>query len=224
MYIEQFATMHTCKTRGEWLKARGCSIGSSDASAILGLCPWKTNEQLWEEKVGIVMPDDVSDNALVKYGTDAEGYLRNLFALDYPQYVVGYVENNLWRNRDNQYLHASLDGWLAEKDTERFGVLEIKTATISSNAQKQKWQGNSIPQNYYIQVLHELLVTGFQFAYLKAQLKYEIDGEEVFLHTKHYRIEREDVKADLEYLYEAELKFIASVMNKTRPNTLLPEI
>lgn len=224
MYIEQFATMHTCKTRDEWLKARGCSIGSSDASAILGLCPWKTNEQLWEEKVGIVMPDDVSDNALVKYGTDAEGYLRNLFALDYPQYVVGYVENNLWRNRDNQYLHASLDGWLAEKDTERFGVLEIKTATISSNAQKQKWQGNSIPQNYYIQVLHELLVTGFQFAYLKAQLKYEIDGEEVFLHTKHYRIEREDVKADLEYLYEAELKFIASVMNKTRPNTLLPEI
>lgn len=224
MDIEAYANLYHCETRGEWLAARRNSIGSSDASAILGVCPWKTNEQLWEEKVGIVIPDEVSDNPLVQYGTEAEKYLRGLFSLDYPQYLVLYSENNLWRNRDNEFLHASLDGWLVEKDTGRYGVLEIKTATISSKAQKEKWNGDSIPQNYYIQVLHELLVTGFDFAYLKAQLKYTMDGEEPFLHTKHYHIERADVEADLDYLYEKELEFIHLLQRSERPNTLLPSI
>lgn len=224
MDIDEFAEMFICETRGEWLAARKNSIGSSDASAILGVCPWKTNEQLWEEKVGIAVPDDVSDNPLVAYGTVAEEYLRCLFALDYPQYRVMYTENNLWRKRDNQHLHCSLDGWLMDKDTGRYGVLEIKTATISSKAQKEKWAGNNIPQNYYIQVLHELLVTGFEFAYLKAQLKYTMDGEEPFCYTKHYKIERADVQADIEYLYEKELEFIRLIEKNERPHTVLPDI
>lgn len=223
MELEQFATMHRCETHDEWLKARRHSIGSSDASAILGANPWKTNEQLWEEKVGIVKPKELFDNPLVIYGTDAEAYLRKLFALDYPQYTVMYVSYNLWRNKDRDFLHASLDGWLKDRDG-RYGVLEIKTATIASKAQKEKWTGTGIPQYYYIQVLHELLVTGFDFAILKAQLKYEREGEEPFLQTKHYHIERADVEADLEFLFEKELEFYGAITKKERPNTVLPEI
>lgn len=210
--------------RNDWLLARSTQIGGSDAGVILGVCPWKTNEELWEEKFGIVVPKDISDNPLVEYGVNAEASLRYLFVLDYPQYTVYYHPNNIWINDAYPFAHASLDGWLYDAENNRHGILEIKTATISSKAQKEKWAGSQIPQNYYCQLLHYFLVTEFDFAILKAQLKYEIDGEEPFLHTKHYRIERKDVIHDITYLKNKELDFWAMVKSGTRPNTMLPEI
>ena len=209
-------------SKEEWLANRTSTIGGSDAGVILGVCPWKTNEQLWEEKVGLRKPDDVSDNPLVQYGVNAEGYLRQLFSLDYPQYEVLYQENNVWVNDNFPFAHASLDGFLLHEG--RSGVLEIKTATISGQAQKEKWKGNSLPQNYYAQVLHYMMVTEADFAILKAQLKYEIDGEEPFLYTKHYRIERAEVLDDIEYLIQKEREFAENVRTKTRPNIMLPDI
>lgn len=210
-------------SKEEWLKERKSTIGGSDAGVILGVCPWKTNEQLWEEKVGIKEPDDISDNPLVMYGTFAEEHLRALFSMDYPQYQTSYEPNAIWINDDYPFAHASLDGWLWDKDGE-MGILEIKTATISSKAQKMKWEGNHIPDNYFAQILHYFLVTEASFAILKAQLKYEVDGEEPFLHTKHYRIEREEVEEDINFLLKKEKEFDLMVKTNTRPNTLLPSI
>ena len=219
--------MDVFTTREQWLSSRESRIGGSDAGVILGVCPWKTNEELWEEKVGLRKPDDVSDNPLVAYGVNAEAHLRELFKLDYPQYFVRYAENNIWTNTQYPFAHASLDGWIYEKGSDSeivLGVLEIKTATISGAAQKEKWKGNHIPENYYAQVLHYLMVTGANFAILKAQLKYELDGEEPFLYTKHYRIEREEVIEDILYLAQKEREFYSSIVNRERPNTMLPEI
>lgn len=67
----------------EWLVNRK-GIGGSDASAILGLNPYKTNQELWMEKKGQMSPVDISGKSYVKYGNDAEPLLRALFALDYP--------------------------------------------------------------------------------------------------------------------------------------------
>lgn len=211
-------------TREEWLSERTSTIGGSDAGVILGVCPWKTNEQLWEEKVGLRKPDDISDNPLVQYGTQAEEYLRKLFILDYPQYIVHYAPNSIFVNDNFPFAHASLDGALEDKETGKCGILEIKTATISSKAQKEKWAGTGIPQNYYAQILHYFIVTEADFAILKAQLKYEMEGEEVFLHTKHYRIERAEVEDDIEFLREKELEFSEMVRDQIRPHILLPEI
>ena len=84
--------------------------------------------------------------------------------------------------------------------------------------------GNHIPQNYYAQILHSFIVTEADFAILKAQLKYEVEGEEPFLHTKHYRIERADVEEDINILLKKEKEFDLMVKTNTRPNTVLPEI
>ena len=43
-----------------WLKARGYGIGGSDASAILGMNPYKSNIELFEEKTGRRLPEDIS--------------------------------------------------------------------------------------------------------------------------------------------------------------------
>lgn len=48
-------------SREEWLQGRKNHIGGSDAAACVGLNPYKDNVQLWEEKVGLVLPEDISD-------------------------------------------------------------------------------------------------------------------------------------------------------------------
>lgn len=209
------------KDRAEWLEARKNRIGGSDAACIVGMNPYRSNVELWEIKTGQVEAEDISDKPYVKYGSEAEQHLRELFKLDFPQYKVSYVEDNMWLNDKYPFAHASLDGWL-EDEQGRKGILEIKTTNILQSMQKEKWK-NRIPDNYYIQVLHYLMVTEFDFAVLKSQLKYDYDGD-IMLTTKHYKIERDEVQDDIEYLQKAERRFFECIKEDRQPNLVLPVI
>lgn len=207
--------------RAKWLEARKNRIGGSDAACIVGMNPYRTNVELWEIKTGQVEAEDISDKPYVKYGSEAEKHLRELFKLDFPQYKVSYVEDNMWLNDKYPFAHASLDGWL-EDENGRKGILEIKTTNILQSMQKEKWN-HRIPDSYYLQVLHYLMVTEFDFTILKAQLKYDYDGD-IMLITKHYKIEREEVQEDIEYLQKAEKDFYSAIKEKRRPSLVLPVI
>ena len=214
--------LQTYGSREEWLQGRQDRIGGSDAAATVGASPYMTNVQLWEIKTGRRQQTDISNNPLVWYGTHAEDHLRELFRLDVPDYEVYYKENNLWINEKYPFAHASLDGWLKD-DKGRNGILEIKTATITSAVQRAKWN-NQIPQNYYCQVLWYMMVTEFDFAILKAQLKTEWPGQLPSLRTEHYLIERSEVQQDIDYLREAGERFWSYVEKDKRPPLILPEI
>ena len=207
--------------RDAWLDARKNHIGGSDAAACVGRNPYKDNVQLWEEKIGLVLPEDISDRDYVRYGTEAEKYLRALFALDHPEYQVFYDENNMFLNPKYPWMHASLDGELIDQRG-RHGILEIKTTNILQSAQKKKWD-NRIPDNYYCQVLHYLAVTEYDFVVLKAQLKSEWDGE-LRIEVRHYFIEREEVEEDIRELVDAEKKLLDCVESGRRPDLILPVI
>ena len=207
-------------SREEWLKHRS-RIGGSDASAIVGLNPYKTNTDLYLEKTGQKESPDISHKPYVEYGTKAEEHLRELFRLDFPQYQVQYFDNNMYLNSKYPFAHASLDGELADEDGRR-GILEIKTTNILQSMQKEKWR-DRIPDNYFIQVLHYLMVTEFDFVVLKAQLKSEFGGQ-IYLQTKHYFIERSEVVGDIEYLAEEERKFWQCVQARKKPDLILPDI
>lgn len=209
------------KSREEWLEKRTSYIGGSDASCVVGMNPYKTNVELWEQKTGRREAENIDGNPFVEYGRNAEEYLRELFALDFPKYEVNYIDNNIWLNDKYPFGHASLDGWLTD-EIGRFGVLEIKTTNILQSIQKEKWN-HRIPDNYYIQVLHYMIITEADFAILKAQLKYDYDGE-IFLTTKHYQIERAEVLDDIEYLIKAEEQFYKAIKDDKRPPLLLPDI
>lgn len=209
------------ESREEWLSKRARRIGGSDAAAVIGKNPYMTNERLWEIKTGRRQQEDISDVEAVMYGTKAEEYLRELFRLDFPEYQVRYFPNNMFTNPEMPWAHASLDGWLL-KDS-RKGILEIKTAFINSKLQSDMWK-DRIPDYYYCQVLHYLLVTGFDFAILKAQLKYQIGDELPYMQTRHYMIERKDVIEDIIYLREAEKGFWWNIIEDVRPATILPDI
>ena len=210
--------------RSEWLAARKNGIGASEAACIVGLSPFKTNVQLWEEKTGRREAPDISDNPRVKYGTEAEEYLRALFALDFPEYAVMYDQFGMIRNNpDLPFAFATLDGDLADKATGGRGVLEIKTAEINRTGQWAEW-GGQIPQHYYVQVCHQLLTTGYDFAVLKAQIKHTgKDGRPCFT-TRHYFMERKDLLPDMDWLAEREIRFWECVKNDRRPDLILPEI
>lgn len=208
------------QSKEEWLHHRTSYIGGSDASAIVGLNPYMTNVDLWEIKTGRREQADISNVDAVKYGNEAEHLLRDLYRLDFPDMDLQYAPNNMWLNDKYPYAHASLDGWLTDTDG-RKGVWECKTTEILQSMQREKWKGR-IPDNYYIQVLHYLIVTEFDFGVLKAQIKYNYGGN-ISLSTKHYTIEREEVKDDIDYLIEAEAKFYEYVKTDTRPPLVLPD-
>lgn len=193
------------KSRDDWLKARSGSIGGSDASAILGMNPYMSNVELWEIKTGRKEAKEISGNPYVEYGTKAEEHLRELFKLDFPKLKVQYGPNNMFTNDAYPRRHTSLDGWI-EDSRGRFGVLEIKASEMQSRLAKAKWDG-AIPQNYYIQVLHSMIITQADFAVVCAQLRWSRGGD-VLKMTKHYTIECEDVKCDINELIRAENRFV----------------
>jgi len=206
----------------EWLKRRLKGIGGSDAAAVVGLSPFKSNVALWEEKTGRRKAADIGGNPRVKYGKGAEKYLRELFKLDFPQYRVDYDEFGMIANNpDMPFCFATLDGDLTESG--RRGILEIKTCEIMRSSQWAEWNGQ-IPQHYYIQVLHQLLATGYDFAIVKAQLKYRDKNGDMQAAIRHYKIDRSDVLADLEWLSEREKVFWHCVESDTKPAQILPEI
>lgn len=209
--------------RESWLAERKLGIGGSDASAIVGMNPYKSNIELWEEKTGRVIPEDIGDKPYVKYGKEAEKHLTELFKLDYPQYEVYYNEFEVIKHPEHPFLLATLDGTLTDKETGRKGILEIKTTSILNSMHREKWN-NQIPNNYYIQCLHYLLVTEYEYCILKAHLKTDWDGE-VRINTKHYSLERSEVLEDIEYLKTKEIEFWTEFVEKDRkPGLLLPAI
>ena len=87
--------------------------------------------------------------------------------------------------------------------------------------QKEKWD-HRIPDNYFVQILHGMLIMEADFAILKAQLKTVFDGIP-YLQTKHYFIERSEVEADIEFLQSSENNFAHNIINRQRPALILPE-
>lgn len=204
-----------------WLSGRMNGIGGSDASAVVGLNPYKTNIDLFEEKTGRKIPEDISNKPYVIYGKKAEEYIRELFRLDYPEYQVEHHEFRILQSLSNPFMQASLDGELTDQRGRR-GILEIKTTNILQSMQYEKWK-DRIPDNYYIQVLHYLLVTGYEFVVLRAHLISEW-GQDKRTTVKHYFIEREEVQEDLDMLLEEEKKFWKYVESGRKPPLLLLEI
>lgn len=200
--------------RAEWLEERKNGIGGSDAAAICGLSPYKTNIQLWKEKTGRVEAEDISAKEYVKYGVDMEPILRNSFKIKNPQFEVIHEENSIIRHPKYPFLFASLDGQLIDKNTDKKGILEIKTANVRNSVKALEWK-DKIPDYYYTQILHYLNVTGADFVYLFAELTYADDYQII----KTYLIKREDVKDDIKWLEEKEINFWNNyVLNDIEPD------
>lgn len=185
----------TFNSRKEWLISREKTIGGSEASSLIGINKYQSLRDLWrKKKKGVV---EEVDNEAVRYGNDCEPILRELFKIKHPNLVVQYKENTTMYSIEYDYMHYSADGLIW--DGERAGILEIKTSFIRNSEMSNEWK-ERIPDSYYIQILHGLICTGFEFVNLIAELRY-IDGNSSI---RQYHIERLEVLDDIEYLLRKE--------------------
>ena len=205
----------------EWLAFRRTGIGGSDAAAILGKSHFKTNVDIWEEKVGLKQAEDISNKECVVYGKKAEDSLVKLFEIDFPQYKVK-INKRIVYKRD--FMFASLDGELTDKKTKTEGFLETKTNELFNNYDFKNWDGQ-IPEHYYIQVLHYFIVTGREFAVVKVRIRHKDKYGEAMATEKHFTYYRKDILADLKFLYLKEYEFWHKyVLPKKRPPLILPSL
>lgn len=221
LYYGECFTPKFFKYRQDWLEFRLKGIGGSDSSCVIGLNPWKSNRELWVEKVNQVY-EELEDNDAMEYGRLAENSIRELFMLkNKNKFVMNYIDNTSLTNNEYPFLMYSADGLLFELETSKKGIWECKTGKVQSSSDRDKWSLGKLPDNYFIQCLHGLIVTGYDFVILTAELEYEDKEGQTYFVRKDYRIDREDYIDDLEYLKGKEIDFWESVEKKIEPKLLL---
>lgn len=194
----------------DWHELRAGGIGSSDAAAVLGMNPWKTNIDLWNEKCGNTVQDDLSDNEAVIFGSKSEEHIRAIYALKNKE-QVSKPEATLISN-EYPFMRYNPDG-IIKRDN---GLWEGKTATVRSYAKLKEWD-NKIPQQYYVQCLHALAVTGANYIVLTALIYLDFSTSSEIAQLREYRINQDDVLEDIKFLIKEEVKFWKQVQNKEMP-------
>lgn len=180
-------------SREEWLKARETRIGGSEASSLIGINKYQSLRDLWrKKKKGIT---EEIDNEAIRYGNALEPILREMFRVKHPTMDVQYEENAILYSKKYELMSYSPDGLIW--DGARAGILEIKTSFIRNSEMLRNWD-NKIPDNYFVQVLWGLIVTGYEFVDLIAELRF-MDGN---ASIRQYHIERKEVLDDIEYIIE----------------------
>ena len=176
-------------SKEQWLEARKCGIGGSDAASILGLNPYKSSVSVYIEKVDYIHGVSMSDkningckidnsneeaNYRMELGNKLEDFVANEFSLKTGLKVRNV--NGILKNDKYPFAIANIDrAVVGEK-----AFLECK---VTNSYSKKVWQ-MGVPIHYQIQVNHYMAVTGATHCYVAAL----IGNEELIIH----RIDRDE--------------------------------
>lgn len=156
----------------EWLAFRTKGVGGSDMGTILGLNPYSTPYELWLEKTGRQQPEDISGKWAIVKGNALEVELRRRFRALHPEYQVIDGTDISLVSKTYPLMHASLDGFIYDEESDSWGILEIKTA--NANRGRTDWHDETgelvAPQYYMAQVTHYMAVTGFTWGVFYADI------------------------------------------------------
>ncbi len=144
------------KDHEKWLKIRNAGIGGSDAGTIMGLNPYRSRLSLWMEKTGKQEPPDLSDKEAVQWGIRNEPTIATWFAETTGKKLR---KCGTMQSIEYPWLLANVDRMV---DKENAG-LEIKTAGVK---QAYRWEGEEVPNEYYCQCQHYMMVTGCEKWYI----------------------------------------------------------
>lgn len=182
-------------TRAEFLARRMAGIGGSDLAAVLGLSPYKTPFQLWQEKTGRFEPDfspeqqermhwgNVLEDVVARHYADERGCKvqrvnAQMVHRDWP-IIIGNVDRvrvtegsrARWDDAEHRILGAD-------------AVLEVKTASAFAAQDKDSWGEagtDQVPQHYWMQVQHYLGISGLPWA----DLAVLFGGQQFRVYTIH---------------------------------------
>lgn len=132
----------------EWERIRRFSIGGSDSGIIMGKSHYRSERELWLDKMGRYRTlKDRSRDYLFAYGHEVEDFvLEKLAALLGAKRVP---EHRMFRNKEIPFLTVNMDGILQFPDLS-LTVGEAKTAI---RWKMEDWK-TSIPEDYSCQLNH----------------------------------------------------------------------
>lgn len=158
----------------EQLEARKAGIGGSDMAAVLGLSPYKTPLDVYNEKLGLVEPEDLAANERVHFGNVLEDVVAEEFGRRTG--LKPRRNNQHLVHKDHPFLMANIDRGITGKVMGKKAGLECKTCDKWA-ARPEMWgdgalleydsEGNlviaqyddMVPDWYLIQCVHYMAVT-----------------------------------------------------------------
>jgi putative phage-type endonuclease len=152
--------MQSSAERVAWLEARKKGIGASDAPAILGLSPWKKPADIWETK----RPE-------YQHPEPGPAQLRGLILED----AVGRaacLDLNLNLRKGVHVTHPDIPWMMATPDfiADNGALIQVKTHAIWV---KDDYDNEAVPEHEWVQVQHEMAVTGADYCFLAVLLASE---------------------------------------------------
>ena len=163
-----------------WKAWRNQGITATDSTVILGASPYKTPWRLWAEKVGKILPPDLSKNPNVQRGVALEDEARLQFQNKHLTCVMpACAECDV-----DPIFRASFDGLTPLNEPVEFKCPGEKVLTeVRTEGLKAK-----TVQMYSVQVQHQMLVSGSNRGWLvfydsttKELIEFEIQRDETII-------------------------------------------
>lgn len=163
-------------SREDWLKCRQEGIGGSDVSAILGLNKYSSPLKVYMDKVEPVGMTE--ENDYMHFGN----VLEDIVAKEFGDRTGFKVQRSsfMWQHPVHKFMLANVDRLIYHPE-HGWGVLECKTA---SEYRKEDFDGDVIPEEYLLQLLHYLYVMDLKYGYLAVLI-----GGNTF---RYFRVDRDE--------------------------------
>jgi putative phage-type endonuclease len=144
----------------EWLSFRRSKIMASDTPIILGKSPYCSPFTLWQRKLGLTPEQE--ETPAMRRGKDLEPIARGQFCCQFGIEMTPLVVES----DDLPWMAASLDGYSKIDNS----ILEIK---CNGKKNHDIALGGEVPESHWLQMQHQMYVSGVQLGYY-----YSFDGEE----------------------------------------------
>lgn len=175
----------------EQLAERAQGITATDIAAIVGVHPYRSAANVWDDKLGLAPPFDGNDRT--KWGNLLEPVLRD----DYEERNGVRVEvHGTMQNVDREWMKATPDGLVYERnDVMPSRGLEIKCHTVHLSYLYGTPGSDEVPQHELCQCEWNMAVTGLQrwdlIAFIDGQpIDYVIDRDDDLIEMLKLRGER----------------------------------
>lgn len=132
--------------RKEWLEWRRGGIGGSDAAVVMGVSPWRTLYQLYEEKALNIINE--TDTLAMKRGREQEEEARLAFE---DMVGVHVFKKDKVVHESIPFIRGSLDGLSMDEEV----LVELKNPGAEDHAIAKR---NNVPEKYFPQCQHYLLL------------------------------------------------------------------
>ena len=193
----------------------GVAFGGSDMASIFGISPWRSPQELYNQKTGVTPAVTVERNASAKEAGNILEEAVSQLALQRIKELFGKdirIEKDTFMyqcgNPEYPFAVANLDRVLTAQG--RKGILEIKTTSPRNRRDVENWRKGIVPEHYLLQGKFYMEVMDYDYVIFACM--WEV-GESGLAIIKVDR-DREEGKKMMNFVKD----FAQHVLDKTEPD------